>query len=192
MQMAQALSTLASVDGNIAATEVKLLEQVYRALDLEPQSLYSHLHGRIQAMHVTGATAFPGGKAPSFAVDASRLAALRQETEQVSLLLANVFMESEETTVPAPPTATPASGSTEIREHLLPGLDAALNRFVAEIVQTPMWGRGELEVTAARFQIMLDGALERINEAAFDFLGKPLTEGDDPVYVQQIILENAE
>lgn len=189
MQLAQALSTLASVDGNIAANEVKLLEQVYRALDLEPQLLYSHLHGRNQAMHATGATAFPNGKAPSFAVDASLLAALRQETEQVSLLLANVFMESDETTAPSPATVPPVSGPTEIREQLLPGLDPALNRFVAEIVQKPSWSRGELEVTAARFQIMLDGALERINEAAFDFLGEPLTEGDDPVYVQQIILE---
>ncbi len=98
-------------------------------------------------------------------------------------------MESDETTAPAPATVPPVSGPTEIREHLLPGLDPALNRFVAEIVQKPSWSRGELEVTAARFQIMLDGALERINEAAFDFLGEPLTEGDDPVYVQQIILE---
>ena len=41
-------------------------------------------------------------------------------------------------------------------------------------------------------QIMLDGALESINEAALDLVGEPLTEGDDPIYVQQSILENAE
>jgi hypothetical protein len=39
---------------------------------------------------------------------------------------------------------------------------------------------------------MLDGALERINDAAFDLVGEPITEGDDPVYVQQNILEAAE
>jgi hypothetical protein len=45
---------------------------------------------------------------------------------------------------------------------------------------------------AAQLQIMLDGALERINDAAFDLIGEPVTEGDDPVYVQQTILEAAE
>lgn len=193
IQMAQALSTLATVDGNIAAPEVKLLEQVYRALDLEPQLLYSHLHGRARPMmHATEDAVFSDGAAPSLAVDAARLAALRKETEQVSLLLADVFVENEETIVMAPDRAVPVSEPAPIREHLLPGLDTKLDRFVAKIVQKPFWSRGELEVAAAQFQIMLDGALERINEAAFDFLGEPLTEGDDPVYVQQTILENAE
>jgi hypothetical protein len=39
---------------------------------------------------------------------------------------------------------------------------------------------------------MLDGALERINEAALDFSGEVLIEGDDPLYVQQSALENAQ
>jgi hypothetical protein len=47
-----------------------------------------------------------------------------------------------------------------------------------------------LEETASKMQIMLDGALERINEASFDLLGEPITEGDDPICVQQNILEN--
>ncbi len=32
-------------------------------------------------------------------------------------------------------------------------------------------------------QIMLDGTLERINEAALDRFGDFLVEGDDPIYV---------
>ena len=54
MQLALALSSLATVDGNIAAAEVKLLEQVYRALGLESQLLYSHLHGESQCAHPSG------------------------------------------------------------------------------------------------------------------------------------------
>lgn len=44
LQMALSLCSLAAADGNIAAAEVKLLEQIYRVLELEPQQLYSHLH----------------------------------------------------------------------------------------------------------------------------------------------------
>ena len=39
---------------------------------------------------------------------------------------------------------------------------------------------------------MLEGALERINEAALDFSGEVLIEGDDLLYVQQSVLESAQ
>jgi uncharacterized tellurite resistance protein B-like protein len=194
MQLALALSSLATVDGNVAAAEVKLLEQVYRALGLESQLLYSHLHGESQRAHPSE---FPGlsssAETSGYALDAARLAALRQETEQVSALLAAVFAE-EETPIAKPTQLMNRSWSLEPhpQEELLPGLDSKHQRFVAALIQKPSWTRSDLEAMAAKMQIMLDGALERINEAAFDLIGEPLTEGDDPIYVQQSILENAE
>lgn len=194
MPLALALSSLATVDGNIAATEVKLLEQVYQALGLEPQLLYSHLHGGSRHVHPLPSSSLSASSgANGYAVDAARLAALRQETEQVSALLAGVFVEEE--TPNAGPTQATNSGSsleTHPQDELLPGLDSKHQLFLTELLQKPSWTRSELKAAAARMQIMLDGALERINEAAFDLIGEPLTEGDDPVYVQQNILENAE
>ena len=68
MQLALALSSLATVDGNIAAAEVKLLEQVYRALGLESQLLYSHLHGESQYAHPSDFRALEpfGNKPPRY------------------------------------------------------------------------------------------------------------------------------
>lgn len=193
MELALALSSLATVDGNIAAAEVKLLEQVYRALGLEPHLLYSHLYGGArQANPLDSPAILPSSMTHGYAVDVARLSALRKETDQVNALLAEVFVEED---VPnTGPTRTPAPVSsleTDPQDELLPGLDPKYQRFVAELLQKPSWTRLELEATAAKMQIMLDGALERINEAAFDLMGEPLTEGDDPVYVQQNILENA-
>jgi TerB-C domain len=111
----------------------------------------------------------------------------------VSALLAGVFVEAE-----TPNAASIQTVNTELplethpQEGLLPGLDFKHQQFLAELLQKPSWTRAELKATAAKVRIMLDGALERINEGAFDLIGEPLTEGDDPVYVQQNILENAE
>jgi uncharacterized tellurite resistance protein B-like protein len=81
IQLALALSSLATVDGNLAATEVKLLEQVYQALDLEPQLLYSHLHRRSQCEHPIQPPALSlSSGTHNYPVDATRLAALRRET----------------------------------------------------------------------------------------------------------------
>jgi uncharacterized tellurite resistance protein B-like protein len=193
-QLAHSLCSLAAADGNIAAAEVKLLEQIYRALELEPKLLYSHLN--LGARQPDGPDSrriqIPSG-APAYQVDAARLATLRQETDQVSALLAGVFAEEE------PPTSSPAAAvgqdsmpASNPDEVLLPGLDSKLQRFLKELLRKASWTRKELQSMAAQSQIMLDGALERINDAAFDLVGEPVTEGDDPVYVQQNILEVAE
>ena len=193
MQLALALSSLATVDGTIAATEVKLLEQVYKTLGLEPQLLYSHLYGGSQRAHPLESPALstPSGT-HGYAIDATRLAALRRETEQVSALLAGVFLDEEVPNAGTTQTNSASSIETHPQDELLPGLDSRHKLFLTELLQKPSWTRSELKAAAAKMQIMLDGALERINEAVFDLIGEPLTEGDDPVYVQQNILENAE
>jgi uncharacterized tellurite resistance protein B-like protein len=194
MQLALGLSSLATVDGNIAANEVKLLEQAYRALGLEPQLLYSHLYGGTQdAQPLESPALSTSSVTHGYTVNTARLAALRRETEQVSALLAGVFVE-EEVPKEAPTQAENLASAVETRpqEELLPGLDSKHQKFLAELLQKPSWTRSELKAAAAKMQIMLDGALEHINEAAFDLIGEPLTEGDDPVYVQQNILETAE
>jgi uncharacterized tellurite resistance protein B-like protein len=194
MRLALALSSLATVDGDIAATEVKLLEQVYRALELEPQLLYSHLYDSTQhAQPLESPALSTTSVIHGYTVDSARLAALRRETEQVSALLAGVFVE-EEVPKAAPTQAENLASAVEMLPHeeLLPGLDAKHQKFLAELLQKPSWTRSELKAVAAKMQIMLDGALEHINEAAFDLIGEPLAEGDDPVYVQQNILETAE
>ena len=38
-------------------------------------------------------------------------------------------------------------------------------------------------------ELMLDGALEHINEAVLDACDEPLTEGEDPVEINQAVLE---
>ncbi|MFP5236657.1 MAG: TerB N-terminal domain-containing protein [Acidobacteriota bacterium] len=191
LQMALALCSLAAADGNIAAAEVKLLEQIYRAMELDPQLLYSHLHSGRQTHNKADGNLEVGR--PGYKVDTARLEALRQETDQVSALLAGVFTEDEP---PSSSTANSYNGATQVddttQEILLPGLDEKHQQFLAEMLRKASWTRGELQAIAGRLQIMLDGALERINDAAFDLLGEPITEGDGPIYVQQSILEAAE
>jgi uncharacterized tellurite resistance protein B-like protein len=193
-QLAHSLCSLAAADGSIAAAEVKLLEQIYRALELEPKLLYAHLNlgARQPGGPDSQRSQIPSG-APAYKVDAARLATLRQESDQVSALLAEVFADEE------PPTLSPAAAvgqdsmpASTPDEVLLPGLDSKLQRFLEELLRKASWTRKELQCLAAQSQIMLDGALERINDAAFDLVGEPVTEGDDPVYVQQNLLEAAD
>ena len=51
------------------------------------------------------------------------------------------------------------------------------------------WLRRDLEVTAAGLRLMLDGALELINERAFDTCGQAACEGEDPVETNPEVLK---
>jgi hypothetical protein len=126
-------------------------------------------------------------------VDTARLETLRRETDQVGALLAEVFAEEELTSLPQIGTSDQASAAAATSDEvLLPGLDLKHQQFLTTLLSKSSWTRKELQDVAAHLQIMLDGALERVNEAAFDLAGEPVTEGDDPIYVQQSILEAAE
>ena len=72
------------------------------------------------------------------------------------------------------------------------GLDSVHSAFVRMIISRPHWSRSELEDVAADLELMLDGALERVNEAAFDKFDIPLTQGDDPIETNTEILDKIE
>jgi hypothetical protein len=74
---------------------------------------------------------------------------------------------------------------------LLPGLSSSHNAFLTLLLTRAEWSRAELEAAAAERQIMLDGAMENINDAALDAFGAMLFDGDDPIYVQTELMENA-
>jgi len=72
------------------------------------------------------------------------------------------------------------------------GLDDVHTSLVRMLLSRPQWSRQELLDVAEDLELMLDGALERINEASFDAHDMPLTEGEDPVEVRTDVLEKVE
>jgi len=60
------------------------------------------------------------------------------------------------------------------------------------LLSRPQWARAELQDAAADLGLMLDGALEQINEAAFDAFDAPLCESDDPIDINTELLEKIE
>ena len=192
-QVASALTMMAVSDGVVSADEVQLLERVYRMLALEAQTLYSDLHSSGGSQEPVVASSL----ASNVFLDPAKLKRLRAQSSEVGELLAGVFLEEDAsfTSVPviAPPPAAEPHVQASASEFRIPlGLSEADQYFLNFLVTKPMWSRQELMEAAVTFQIMLDGTLERINEAALNRIGDFLIDGDDPVYVQQTLLEAAE
>lgn len=188
----QLLVQLAQVDGVVKPAEVKILEQIYGALQLEKQQVYKDLHAsstniQLQPMRNVFTST---NNATKFNLDVERIASLQEETALVSTLLANVFVD-EAIQVETDIAIESEPDEQQTNPNLL-GLDIEHSAFLRRLITRPQWTRDELLNLAADFDLMLDGALENINESALDNLDEQIIEGDDLLEVNQSLLEKIE
>lgn len=175
------MATLAQADGVVSPDEVRFLEKVYKALGVEPAQVFSDIHA-VGTGHAPAARATSSG----FRLDAARIAELEKDTARVSALLSEIFTE-EAVPVPVPVVESePAQGAG------LLGLDEAHSALVRLMLSRPQWSRAELEDAAADLDLMLDGALEQVNEACFEAHDIPLSEGEDPIDIHPDAMEKIE
>lgn len=184
----------AQQDGVVSPAEVRALQKVFRALGKAPEDVYHVLHNVDQSRgQITpAAPSAPEARRPVIALDPTRLAALEAETHVVQSVLAGIFTDE-----PAPPPAVPAGdgpetpatstiGAPTIANHgaaeaVLPGLDDAHAALARLLLTAPSHARAVLVDAAAEHSLMLDGALETINDVAYDHWETPFCEGEDPV-----------
>lgn len=186
------MATVAQSDGEVSPAEVKMLEKVYKALGVDSKKVFSNVHAVAAGTKPTAA-AVAKAEESGFKLDPARIAALQEDTERVSALLANIFTEAEErvAAVGESVEAEPETETVEAPKGLM-GLDEAHSALARMMLSRPEWSREELLDVAADLDLMLDGALEHINEAAFDTHDMPLFEGEDPVTLNAEILEKVE
>lgn len=185
--LATFMATLAQADGVVSPDEVKFLEKVYKALGVESKRVFSDIHA-------AGSGSSPVSTAQAekqgFHLNAERIAARQEDTVRVSALLSKIFAEEDDSTfVLAAPASEP---ELEGKADSPLGLDEDHSALLRLLQSRPEWTRAELEDAAADLDLMLDGAMEQINEAAFDTFDEPLFEGEDPISVNTKLLERIE
>ncbi|MDZ5698691.1 TerB N-terminal domain-containing protein [Chelativorans sp. M5D2P16] len=174
--MRAALVAAAHSDGMIQSEEVASIEKVYKALGLDPALAYSDLHaGDIPDAPRTVRAAQPG--APGEAIpddrqptgptlDASRIASIRSDTERVSSVLGQIF-DAGEYDVDA------ATGNEAV---LLAGLDRKHAALVQDLVEREHWTEDAFEQLCSKYSLLASGALEAVNEWAFETYDEALLD----------------
>lgn len=177
------MAAVAQADGAVSAAEVKILEKIYAALGIEPKRVFSDIHA---AASGAAEGAKPKVKTAGFALDKAKIQELQQDTEKVTALLSKIFTEQE--TV-APSVVVEAVPEAEPQESRFLNLDESHASFARHLLTRKEWARTELQDTASDLDLMLDGALEQINDASWDTYDLAFTEGDDPISVNPEVLE---
>lgn len=202
----------ASVDVSVHPAEIKALQRIYKMLSLNEDGVLSDLHSAMAAPTGLTAIQIAPATAPGFAIpkspdaptkpdkpgeihlDADRLKQIGESTQRVNEILSKVFTE-EEAEAAAEKNATamvaeePAANAVDgVRAMGFDGLDARYKGFLTELLTRLEWPRAELDMLARAHELMTDGALEAINEWAFDRHGDALVEDGDPATIQRHVV----
>jgi len=169
-----ALVGTALADGIVQPEEVAEIEKVYRALGLDPNLVYSDLHAgkvpdsptRVRAAQpgVAG-EAIPSEPAPiGQKLDTARIASIRQDTDRVSAVLADIFTGDDE----AEPETNASSPFA--------GLDEKHKDLIRDVVTRPHWSEEKFAELVSRHGLLAAGALETLNEWSFGIYDEALLD----------------
>lgn len=206
--VADLIVAMAAADGRIDPAEVKLLAKLFPMLGLEEGEVYRRVHAlagagaQVASGPVSVQAAEPRSGVPSsspasssapggVALDMELVQAKLAETSAVSALLGSIFTEEEpQAAAPAEGSAVPPSSASPVPPAApVRGLDRRHSALVRKLSEQPSWSRAEVEAIAAELGLLPDGALEVINETAFDACGAAVWSGDDPLEIEDEIMK---
>jgi hypothetical protein len=137
-----------------------------------------------------GAVAPSSGTGPSKAkkaarvrLDTARLERIKQDDAEVTRLLASLFAEASEHH-PANPLPSGPVDEQPVRHRfaeVFPSLDLAHLQLLDVVLTRDHWSQEDLQEAASVHGLMVDGALERVNEAALDAFGDLLLTADQGI-----------
>ena len=185
---AAALAAVAAlaVSGHPPAQSVRQLEGLYKGLGLTADALYAALHraptgaeahseAEIGAVAIAAIESELNGEAThggafEVEIDPVRLERARQSTQAVAAVLSEVFVEEAETKPSA--AAAAVAGPAGPFE----GLDVAHGTLLSRILDAGAIPHREFERLARSMKLLAEGAVDNINEWAFDRFDEPVIE----------------
>ena len=203
VRLARFVVTIAGADGHISSDEIKVLNHIYRLLGLDANQLHSDIHEMASTPPTRPVTVLrpdepTGHKIPPpptsdpaevVELDREKIDEIMKDTRQVTEILAEIF---EGPAQPEPPDEdvdeddVVDAAAAEIAGGLLDPAHADLVRFLAS---RPRWPRSEFDAVTSKLGLMPAGAIETINDAAFEQCDEPLIEGDDPLDLNEYALK---
>lgn len=190
--ISQILISVAHADGRIDPREIKELKKLYTTLGLEKQQVTSDLHrlgtaddpvtvGKRETEH-SFAIPKPSEKVKGtkgFCLDEALIKIREEETRQVKGVLEDIFVDQEEDGDDLPG----ASGQSTVDSNPFAELNEVHQSFFNILVTQETWEKSVLHDTCKEMGLMVDGALEILNEWAFENANAPLIDDGEPVYV---------
>ena len=185
------LVSVAWADGHVDPEEVKSLTKIYRTLGLEADVVHQHSHDIRAVGDTAPVTVVPGEAGKTFRIpqeikqgfelDRKKIAVMQKESLEVSRIIGKIFDDDE--------PETQAGDSSSEPVEAIGTLDQAHSSLLMKLGEREFWNRSDFEILVETYDLFPDGALEILNEAAYDVCDEPLTDGEDPIVINQEVYQ---
>ena len=169
--------SIALADGNVDNKEVKQIEKLYTNLGLNKESVTSDIHQLTTSSHQP---ALSNQNSSEFSLDETILALHESQTTEAKSMLEQIFISGED-----------ESDYIEVSEltNEVDGLDQAHSQLFEKLCAKAQWGREEVAQMCSELKLMVDGAIETINDWSFDLVDAPVIDDDGDIYIDDEIVE---
>lgn len=169
---------VALADGKIDPNEIKQLEKLYTALGFDKAQVTGDVHNLTSSKTKTQPkTSNTPETSTAFNLDAELLALHESETSVVQDLLGTIFVDEDD-----------AEGQSDIKKAAAmqtsaDGLDEAHQTLFDHLITKETWDRKDVLAVCDSLKLMVDGALETINDWAYEQVDSPLIDDDEAIYI---------
>lgn len=179
-------------DGESSSDEIKQAEKIYRVLGLDASLVIKDIH-EFSTSTIRRISTSQEMISQGIAIDHVALAQYKVETQHVQNMLQEIFTEDIEGAV-VDIAADEDNDMVSLPEEnsLISGLDTLHFKLYQRIVGRDVWSQEEMVALEKEFNIMINGAIEVINDWAFELVDAPVIEGSDPYYIDLEIVEEIE
>lgn len=180
------LISVAHADGRIDPKEIKQLEKLYTTLGLDKKQVTSDIH----ILAAANAPVTIGLRDPEtdfsiphaatgFSLNEALIRLREEETQQVKGVLENIFVDQLEGENEQEDVSLAALST----DSLLTALDQTHQKLFNKLIKQETWDKTALHEICKELGLMADGAMEVLNEWAFDNVNAPLIEDGELIYV---------
>ena len=186
------LISVVHADGHIDPREIKQMEKFYTTLGLDKKQVANDIHVLAAASEPVTVglrdpeTSFTIPKPipepateKGFSLNDELIRIREEETRQVKGVLEGIFSDQSEEEAGAAPDSTLAQHPSAP----LNSLDEMHQNLFHQLITQETWKRPAIHEMCKELDLMVDGAMEVLNEWAFANANAPLIDDGDPIYV---------
>lgn len=192
------LISVAMADGKIDPSEIRQLENLYGLLGLEKSMVASDIHHystgnkvRLSAGKVARKDSLSEGvkSGPAmlsgFTLNRDLLKIHEEETRDAQSILETIFVDETILEVPEEQRSFTATSSGSAFE----GLDEKHLALYEKLITKEKWSFDDVQAYCKELPLMMDGAIEVINDWAFDAVDAPLIENSNFIFIDLELVE---
>lgn len=172
---------VALADGSIDPTEIKQLEKLYTSLGLDKTMVSSDIHN-LTSRKATTDSKNETETASGFSLNHDLIKIHESETNDVKAVLGSIFINE-------PIEDEPELVKTVTSKNVLTGLDAGHTRFYETLITKGQWTSVEVKSLCEELNLMMSGAIETLNDWAFENVDAPLIEDGSIIFVDTELAE---